>query len=329
VNLARAAERAGGRLAGPLDRVCSTITTRYPYWRRRRVTDRIRLTTSLLIGPIAANGAVLAKQLASVDRMSDGRLTVGIAVGTREDVLSGDRRGSTKPRPKLQDDLLRRMRAIWRGEADLAGASARPTREGGPALAHRVCGKGPRCGVLIEYGTGWISGGGDPAAFADTAASVRLPGRNPACGFAPRLVALGYFALAARDRGCRRLSERVLTDSAVNYAAQVDRGCYHRCEQLQQALNGFTDAGCERVDLVSLPLASRPGQNQLATAAAPFHGVIHSVSDVRCPGSGPGGPSGRRRGRLVEGGSHCGKAGRSGCVQHFGNIERNRCVGDT
>jgi hypothetical protein len=46
---------------------------------------RIVLTTAALIGPYRGNGALLAKQLATVDSIAGGRLRVGIAVGARAD----------------------------------------------------------------------------------------------------------------------------------------------------------------------------------------------------------------------------------------------------
>src|SRR3954454_22515576 len=49
------------------------------------VTERIRLATCILIAPYRASGAVVAKQVASLDRLSGGRLTFGVAVGGRED----------------------------------------------------------------------------------------------------------------------------------------------------------------------------------------------------------------------------------------------------
>ena len=48
------------------------------------VTQRVRLMTTVLLAPMR-NTAVLAKQAATLDQISQGRLTLGIAVGGRED----------------------------------------------------------------------------------------------------------------------------------------------------------------------------------------------------------------------------------------------------
>src|SRR5918998_1511396 len=48
------------------------------------VTDRIRLATMIVTGPLHSN-AMLVKHAASVQALSGGRLTLGLAIGARED----------------------------------------------------------------------------------------------------------------------------------------------------------------------------------------------------------------------------------------------------
>ncbi|MFI5960281.1 LLM class flavin-dependent oxidoreductase [Cryptosporangium sp. NPDC051539] len=96
-------------------------------------TTRIRLQTEVLLGPLRST-ALLAKQVATLDRMSGGRFVLGIGIGGREDDFAAagtriDQRG------RLLDRQLTDLRAIWRGEP-YAGAEIgpQPSIAGGPPL---------------------------------------------------------------------------------------------------------------------------------------------------------------------------------------------------
>ena len=96
-------------------------------------TSRIRLQTEVLLGPLRAT-AQLAKQVATLDRMSGGRFVLGIGVGGRED----DHAAAGMPigrRGRLLDEQLTALRAIWRGEPyATAFIGPRPTAPDGPPI---------------------------------------------------------------------------------------------------------------------------------------------------------------------------------------------------
>jgi alkanesulfonate monooxygenase SsuD/methylene tetrahydromethanopterin reductase-like flavin-dependent oxidoreductase (luciferase family) len=76
-------------------------------------THRIRLMTTILLAPLHS-AAVLAKQVASLDALSGGRLTLGLGVGIRED----DFQAASVPfhtRGKAFDEQLATMQRIWSG----------------------------------------------------------------------------------------------------------------------------------------------------------------------------------------------------------------------
>ena len=74
-------------------------------------TSRIRLGTSVLIMPYFSP-ILLAKQLATLDQVSGGRLDVGLGLGWSEDEF--DASGvSFKPRGRRGDEFLRCLKTIW------------------------------------------------------------------------------------------------------------------------------------------------------------------------------------------------------------------------
>src|SRR4051795_5109728 len=93
------------------------------------VTERIRFVSNVLIAQ-TRSAAELAKQAATVQQLTGGRLTLGLSVGGREDdfVLTGrDFAG----RGRRFDQQLADLRRAWAGEA-LTDGSRPPSPDPGP-----------------------------------------------------------------------------------------------------------------------------------------------------------------------------------------------------
>ena len=74
-------------------------------------TSRIRLATGVIILP-QRQAVVLAKQLASLDVLSNGRLVFGLGVGWCEPEMRASG-APFKQRGRVADDYLAAMRAVW------------------------------------------------------------------------------------------------------------------------------------------------------------------------------------------------------------------------
>lgn len=91
-------------------------------------TEHIRLQTEVLLGPLRST-ALLAKQVATLDHMSDGRFTLGVGLGGRAD----DHAAAGTPmsrRGAMLDRQLGELRGIWAREAYSADAADRDAASG-------------------------------------------------------------------------------------------------------------------------------------------------------------------------------------------------------
>ncbi|HEY3553049.1 MAG TPA: LLM class flavin-dependent oxidoreductase, partial [Solirubrobacterales bacterium] len=113
---ARRAEARGFSSLGTIDRVAyPNLEPLVSLAAAAAVTERIGLATTVLLGPLRVNPVALAKQVASVHKISGGRMTLGIGLGGREDdyeIVGAD----TGTRGKDLDAMLERMQEVWEGD---------------------------------------------------------------------------------------------------------------------------------------------------------------------------------------------------------------------
>src|SRR6266487_6608739 len=126
------------------------------------VTQRIRLMTTVLLVPLHNTG-MLAKQVASLDALSGGRLTLGVGVGSRADDFQASP-ASFHDRGKRFEEQLDTMQRIWSGQPlanDIGPIGPPPVQPGGPELL--IGGYSPAAIKRVSrWGDGYIAGGAPP-----------------------------------------------------------------------------------------------------------------------------------------------------------------------
>lgn len=219
------------------------------------VTRRIGLATSVLTAPYRNNTALLAKQLASVDRLSGGRLTLGVAAGNRDDdfEVSGVDPGA---RGRLLDGMVEELRALWEGKASGDGGSVGPAPSGPLPM---VFGGTSEAAFrrTARHGTGWIAGGSSPSGYRANADRVEAAWARHGRAGKPHLMTLLYFALGP-DAG--ELAEGYLLDyyAFSGRAESIVGMALTQPGRLRGAVAAYADAGCD--EIVFMPCGAGPEQ---------------------------------------------------------------------
>jgi len=160
---AKRAEERGFSSLGIIDRIAyPNLEPLVTLAAAAAVTQRIRLMTTVLIAPTRRTG-ILAKQAASIDALSGGRLTLGLGIGGREDDFQ-DAPAPFKNRGKRFEAQLVALKQIWAGNP-LPGARVpigpKPVQPGGPPIL--LGGYSPSALERVgRFADGFISGGTAP-----------------------------------------------------------------------------------------------------------------------------------------------------------------------
>jgi alkanesulfonate monooxygenase SsuD/methylene tetrahydromethanopterin reductase-like flavin-dependent oxidoreductase (luciferase family) len=210
------------------------------------LTRRVRLATMVVIAPLR-NTAILAKQAASLDALSGGRLTLGLAVGARgEDYqVSGI---ETRGRGRRFGEQLEAIRDVW--EQGKIGPT--PTAPGPRLLVGGSSGEA--LARMARYADGSMHGGGPPRAFAGAAAKALTAWSDLGRPGRPALWGMGYFALGdgSADAGAEYLRHYYAFTGP--FAEKIAAGNLTSAGAIADFIRGYEDAGCD--ELVLFPTVS-------------------------------------------------------------------------
>lgn len=208
-------------------------------------TTRIRLITTVLLAPLR-NTAILAKQAATLDAISNGRLTLGLGVGAREDDFQAAGVPFNQRGQRFEEQLVT-MKRIWAGEPvveGLAPIGPAPVQPGGPQLL--IGAYAPRAVErAARHADGFIAGGGGferaKQGYEVTLNAWEAAGREGK----PRFVCAAYFGLGDTARAgtyLRTYYAGPMGDAIANAVLSTP-------EAIKEAIQAFTSIGADELIL--------------------------------------------------------------------------------
>ena len=248
IEFARRADQAGFSTLATIDRIAfPSYESLTALAAAAAVTERIRLFPNVLLGP-TRNPVMLAKESASVDRLSNGRLVLGLGVGGRKDDLDAVGLGWSD-RGKRWDHDLDLIHRVWAGELIEGVQNAVGPTPASDARVPMIFGGSTDAAIrrVLAYGVGWTAGGSPPDAVAPFAEQVRAAWKDAGKPGAPRIVALSYFSIGEEDAAKRYITDyyAFLGDFAKQMADWIPKDA----QAVQATVKAFEDAGVDELIL--------------------------------------------------------------------------------
>jgi alkanesulfonate monooxygenase SsuD/methylene tetrahydromethanopterin reductase-like flavin-dependent oxidoreductase (luciferase family) len=266
IEWARRAEAAGFSGLGTIDRlVYQNYESLVSLGAAAAVTERIGLITSIAVLPYRQNAALAAKQAATLQRLSDGRLVLGVAPGGRPD----DYEAGGVPfenRGRRFDEMLDDMKRIWAGEKrGIAGGVGPDVSDHPPQLiiGGQIDAAFRRA---ARYADGYIAGGGQPEYVPPSIEKLEAAWREAGRDGEPRKLALAYFSLDDDPESQARKTIGDYYAFAGDYQDMVVAGVAKGEDAVKERVRAFEAVGCD--ELIMFPASSNPEQVDRLAAAA-------------------------------------------------------------
>ncbi len=240
-----------------------SVGERIAYWSHDLVTtlafaaattERVRLVSTVVVLP-SHEPVRLAKQAATIDVLSGGRLTLGVGVGGREQDYLAVGAPFSRRFARL-DEQVATMRAVWAGDVAVEGVppiGPEPLQPGGPPLW--TAAMGPKS---LARSARWADGlagfdlAPDPAGVDRQFRAVEAAWRDAGRTTAPALTTSTWFALGAgaEDRLFSYAFEylSIFGDDVAQAMAGLTR--LKDPGAIRDAVAALADVGCDEFVLV-------------------------------------------------------------------------------
>jgi alkanesulfonate monooxygenase SsuD/methylene tetrahydromethanopterin reductase-like flavin-dependent oxidoreductase (luciferase family) len=233
-------------------------------------TERVRVMTNVIVLPWH-QPALIAKELATIDVMSGGRLDVAVGVGGRWQ----DYAALASPfdnRHQRLDDAVAEVKRLWTGGAAADGESVgpEPVQQGGPRLFGSAM--GPKSMARVAK---WAHGVSGFTLMADVSEAKRqFAAAESAWSSAgrtdkPRHMTGTFVSLGKDSREVlRRFAYEYLEVFSPDFAKQLSESMrIHDKAALRDLLVGMKEIGCD--EFVVVPATSDPSMaNEVADVVA-------------------------------------------------------------
>jgi alkanesulfonate monooxygenase SsuD/methylene tetrahydromethanopterin reductase-like flavin-dependent oxidoreductase (luciferase family) len=207
-------------------------------------TSRVGLITNVVLGPVWP-AALLAKEVQSIDAVSNGRLTLGVGLGGRPDDFVVEGLGPRGTGKRLDRDI-ETYKSVWRGETPAGcdnplvpdGSREVPLLFGGMVQASydRVARSGQGY-IGASVPAGMVTG-----AFDGVRAAWQAAGREGS----PYLVAIAYFAIADIEGGRANVYD-YYSSAGADPAGFIASAASGGAEAIKNAVKEFAEIGADEL----------------------------------------------------------------------------------
>jgi alkanesulfonate monooxygenase SsuD/methylene tetrahydromethanopterin reductase-like flavin-dependent oxidoreductase (luciferase family) len=207
-------------------------------------TTTIGLFSTVLLGTVWPP-VLLAKEVASIDRVSGGRLTLGIGIGGRPDDFVVDGRGFEGLGKRMDSDL-EVYKEVW-GAGPVGGGSLAAVPAGTRQVPVMVGGFGQAAfRRMTRYGDGFIGAAIPPAMLAPMFDGARAAWTQAGREGSPRTAAIAYYVLGDEDRGRGNIRQYYgwMGDETAN---QMAGSVSATPDQIRSVVDAFDAMGVDEV----------------------------------------------------------------------------------